>query len=350
MKRAKVCSAVSILILLGAVGVLYWLRTRAQITTVHIQPSESVIVAPQEATPEPTELSRPALTPDPTDIPSPQPTAILPRGAGKPFGPFNWPASLADDWPFTVSRLGYYGEQSLPELDAASRNGVSVLVAMTGGRRRYTDTDGCFSLEMWKDEFNRRDLNILIPYIDSRTIVGLYAMDEPHDWSCGPTYTELNEICGYVHSKIPNLPCGFGGASPAWYEQGLNETDFSDLDYILVQYSLRFAPVQEWIDFQFEHVDWFHGDVWLSMNIYAYSPTPQEIRDTGIALCQSDAVGVTMWKWPLRFDEPGMRGALNDVAEVCAGQLPVTTRTSEPCQAYSECDGFAWRGILPDLP
>jgi hypothetical protein len=250
---------------------------------------------------------------------------MMPSGTGKPFGPFNWPASLADEWPFTASRLGYYNEQSLPELDAASRNGVSVLVAMTGGRRRYTDANGCFSLQMWKDEFDRRDLTPLLPHVDDGTVIGLYAMDEPHDWSCGPTYIELDEICAYVHSKIPNLPCGFGGASPAWFEQGLGETDFSNVDYILVQYSLRYAPVQEWIDYQLGHAGWFHGDVWFSMNIDAYSPTPQQIQDTCIALCQSDAAGVTMWKWPLHFDEPGMREAMENIAATCAGQTSLPT-------------------------
>jgi hypothetical protein len=65
--------------------------------------------------------------------------------AGKPFGAFDWPPSLAGEWPFTASRYTYYGEREMPEIRAASRNGVALLLEMTGRRLQYTDARGCFS-------------------------------------------------------------------------------------------------------------------------------------------------------------------------------------------------------------
>ncbi len=266
------------------------------------------------ATPGPTDT--PVLTPQatPAATPAPPSTSAI---TGKLFGPFNISPSEASGWPFSVSRYGFDPD----ELEIARANDFHILAALTGGHSRFTDTDGCFSLEMWRAAFDRWEPASIQPYVDDGTIVGLYAIDEPHDWgnSCGPTYTDLNAMCQHVHERLPNLACGFNTA-PEWLEQGLNETDFGEVDYLFTQYNLRQGNIHHWVERQFDHARWFDGDIWLSFNVVTGSPTPEQIREIGTVLCQSDAVGVTLWKWGPRFEEPGMREAMEAIAEACRGE------------------------------
>jgi hypothetical protein len=63
------------------------------------------------------------------------------------------------------------------------------------------------------------------------------------------------------------------------------------------------------------------------MNIDAYTPTDDDVEEVCTVLCQSDAAGVTMWNWPLHFNEPGWAEAMDRIAAVCAGE-PVPPPTS----------------------
>jgi len=251
-----------------------------------------------------------------TAVPSPAPTSppVIPSGSSKLFGPFDIPPTQAGGWPFSVTRYAYQPQ----ELDAACRNGLKVLIALTGGHNRYTDENGCFSLDMWKAALDANDLNGVQPYVDNGTIVGLYAIDEPHDWGndCGPTYSDLNAVCEYAHARLPGIACGVN-TSPEWLEQGLGETDFGAFDYLFTQYNWRQGDIHEWINRQFAHARWFDGDIWLSLNVVASNPTPAQIEEVGVALCQANVRGVTMWKWGERFSEPGMVEAMGMIAAAC---------------------------------
>jgi len=231
---------------------------------------------------------------------------------GKPFGPFNWVPG--DDWSmFTASRLG----RDLSHYEAARQQGVTVLAAFTGGHGAYTDSNGCFSVQMWQDALDRNNLAALQPYVDDGTIGGLYAIDEPHDWGndCGPTLADIDTICAHAEERLPGILCGVN-APVSW----LGGHDYQHLGFIFTQTNFqRTSDWAAWAERQFADAAWFDGDVWLSINAYTGSPTAAQIRDAAIALCQSDAVGVMMWKWGMPdFDLlPGMRQAMEEAAAVC---------------------------------
>jgi hypothetical protein len=34
-------------------------------------------------------------------------------------------------------------------------------------------------------------------------LLGLYAIDEPHDWPCGPSFEDIDAACAYAGQKWP---------------------------------------------------------------------------------------------------------------------------------------------------
>jgi len=257
------------------------------------------------ATPEPTPMATPTVTATPTATPEP--------GIGKPFGPFNWVPD--GEWPFTASRLG----RDLSHYELARQHGVTVLAALTGGHSSYTDGNGCFSVQMWQDALDRNNLTAFQSYVNDGTIGGLYAIDEPHDWGndCGPTLADIDAICGYAQQRLPGILCGVN--APVFWLSGY---DYEHLGFIFTQTNFqRTSDWAAWAEQQFADAVWFDGDVWLSINAYTSNPTAAQIRDAAIALCQSNAAGVMMWKWgqPDFNSLPGMREAMEEAAAACGG-------------------------------
>ena len=304
--------AAAVIAIVMAAGVLYeivgpvddWLD-RLQQSSIPILPGESLVV--ECVYPTSTPLPTGTLTPTPTSTPLPTETPT-PEPTGKMFGPMNFPPTT-EGWPFNFSRLS----NNLVDLQNAKAKGFHVLVALTGGKSGYTDSNGCFSLQMWKNRLDANDLAAIQPYVDGGTIVGLYAIDEPHDWTCGPTFTQLDELCTYARQKLPDVKCGFN-APPAWLAGKVSE-----IDYILTQ--SNFGRTRDWVAWATEQAGYFPDlPLFLSMNVVTYEPTPAQIREAGIALCNSRAIGVTMWKYPDRFSLPGMKEAMETIADACAGR------------------------------
>ena len=255
------------------------------------------------------------------------PLVSQPKPRPKPFGMFRYPPSPDDGLPLTATRI------DLRDLEAAQATGTVVLLALTGGRRRYSDARGCFDLAAWKATLDRADAQAVEAGIASGVVAGLYAIDEPHDWKvdgafCGPTHAELAEACRYARERWPELGCGYN-VDPAWLDRGRAGVDLSSLTFVLTQYSLRRGDVDAWIAAQTEAAAWFPGDLWLSANVRQPAMTPAQVRDVGDALCRSEAVGVLMWHYDAALvDTPGMRDALRDVARAC-GHASGPTRGSD---------------------
>ena len=207
----------------------------------------------------------------------------------KLFGPFDWVPDGNKN--YTLTRVG----KKVEVLEEARAHNVKAFIALTGSRWRYTNNNGCFDLQMWKDELDRQDLAGIQPFIDDGTVIGLYAIDEPNDWDCGPSYEELNEVCLYAHQRLPGIACGFN-EKPAWLASGSDKLE--ELDYLFVQ--TNFNRVQDWSAWAQEKLDeaaWFDGPVYLSINAYTGNPSAKQIENAAIALCQSNATGVMLWKW-----------------------------------------------------
>lgn len=274
---------------------------------------------------QPADTFVPTLTPTYPPSPLPSPTPTSEPTAGKPFGVFNWVPGPG--WPFTATRLG----RSLADLERARQQETRVLVALTGSHGNYTDESGCFDLPAWRDALDRSVTGIQ-SYVNDGTIYGLYAVDEPHDWenrSCGPDWGDLNSACSYAHSILPGIRCGYN-APPSWLHQ--QEAAWPgdpmpmSIDFIFIQTNflrVRDGPAwAAWANEQLAEAAWSGRPVWLSINAYTGEPTAVQIRDAAIALCESEAVGVMIWKWgqPNFEQVAGMREAMEAAAEVCVGE------------------------------
>ncbi len=276
---------------------------------------EAVVIDPPAVlpslTPVPPTLSSMIATPFPFQIYLP----LVLSSDAKPFGPFDFPPSEAEDWPFTASRLG----RGASDLAAARAAGLGVLVALTGSRSNYTAANGCFSLSMWRAALDGNDLAAIQPYVDDGTILGLYALDEPFRWAndCGPTYVELNEVCRYANQRLPGISCGVN-APPGWLAQGLGETSYDQFGYLFTQTNFQHThDWSAWAQQQLADAQWFNGPLWLSINVSTANPTLAQIRDAGVTLCQTDAAGVLMWKWPVGFGRPEAYQAMAAIARAC---------------------------------
>lgn len=233
------------------------------------------------------------FTPSVTITSAPRATILTPKFTPsltkKPFGPFDWVPDGEKD--YTLTRVG----NKIEYLKAAQMYHAKAFIALTGSRWRYTDEKGCFDLQMWKDELDRQDLNGIQPFVDDGTVIGLYAVDEPNDWDCGPSYEELNEICRYAHQRLPGIACGFN-EKPAWLASGSDR--LTELDYLFVQ--TNFNKTKNWTAWaqeKFNEAEWFDGPVYLSINAYTGNPTVEQVENAAIELCQSNAAGVLIWKW-----------------------------------------------------
>lgn len=226
------------------------------------------------------------------------------------LGVFDFPPEQADKWPIAVTRVSAAG------LEASRAAGMRVLVALTGGRRNFSDSRGCFSLERWKRALDRHDPRAIARFVEDGTIVGLYAMDEPHDWECGPTFEEIDSACGYALSKWPNLPCGVN-APPGWLAHGRER--LHHLGFLFTQYSLRRGDVQTWVDRQIADAGWFRGDLWLSIQVLKPEMSAKQFELAGVVLCKVAPRGVFLWKWSEAwFGQPAVRRSLEVVRKVCS--------------------------------
>jgi hypothetical protein len=207
-------------------------------------------------------------------------------------------------------------------LEQARQREVRVLIVLTGGHSNYTDSNGCFSVTMWRAALDRNNLAAIQPYVDDGTITGLYAIDEPHDWgnpACGPTLAQIDEICSYAEDRIPGIRCGVN-APFSW----LAGYPYQHLGFLFTQSNFRrTSDWSAWSEEQLDAADWFAGPIWLSMNVSQYATSLAQVEAAGTALCRSEADGVMMWKYGagFPFNQPGAHEAMQRMADECAGGI-----------------------------
>ncbi len=216
--------------------------------------------------------------------------------SGTLVGVFDWP--VRDKSAFTLTRV----TDKDGILERAYERNAKVLLSMKGSRSDISDASGCFSYAIWKDRFDMESSARIMEYFNKGVIVGFYGPDEPHDWSCGPTYNDLGRICDYVHAKIPGLPCGYN-APPLWIKKGIRGT--GNIDFIVRQGNFR--KVSDWSSWAkdiMSNKKWFAGNIYLSVNGYTGSPGSSEVIKAVKSLCDAKPSGVLIWKWDyvLNFD------------------------------------------------
>ena len=158
--------------------------------------------------------------------------------------------------------------------------------------------------------------------VEAGAIIGLYALDEPHDWarfgSCKELQPEdVNQVCAYAHKKWPKISCGVN-APLRWLIKGLQQSRFDQLDFLFTQYNTRQGDISHWIATQLSDAKFFKGKkLFLSINAVANNPGPDELMRAGKLLCAADVNGVFMWRWGETFKQPAMLTAMYEVSKAC---------------------------------
>jgi hypothetical protein len=127
---------------------------------------------------------------------------------GIPFGTFAQPNSaFGSRYDGAMRIIG--PSPLLSDLAAIKARGGKVIVNFAGGRSRYLDAAGNFSLTKWKASVNRfRNINFA-SYIRNGTIVAHYLIDEPHNrakWN-GKTVSQstLDAMAKYSKQLWPGM-------------------------------------------------------------------------------------------------------------------------------------------------
>jgi len=111
-----------------------------------------------------------------------EPSFAVSYAGGIPFGTFGQPNSwFGAPYNAALRIIGPY--DLLSDLAAIKSRGGKITINFAGGRSRYQDAAGNFSLSKWKASVDRfRRLNFS-SYIKDGTIIGHYLIDEPHNKS-----------------------------------------------------------------------------------------------------------------------------------------------------------------------
>jgi hypothetical protein len=95
-------------------------------------------------------------------------------------------------------------------LEIARERGARVFIQFAGGRDKYLDSEGNFSLAKWRDRVAPYKSVDLSSYIADGTLAAHYLIDEPEDptrWNGKPVaFTELEEAARYSKEVFPGLP------------------------------------------------------------------------------------------------------------------------------------------------
>ena len=245
--------------------------------------------------------------------------------AAKPatfLGVFGLPPEQAGNWPFAVTRA------SPDDVFRLQGTGLRALVALTGSKRNYSDARGCFQLALWKQALDRHDAARIQGLVDQGVLKGLYAIDEPHDWPCGPSFEDIDAACAYANQKWPALPCGVI-APPAWLKPGASR--LKHLGFLFFQYANSRGDPDAWIRKQLADASWFKGDIWLSIQLLSPRMSVGEFRATALRFCAAHPTGLLMWKWSEEwFAQPGVASAMQDVANACGSPISPAFRAPNP--------------------
>lgn len=239
-----------------------------------------------------------------------------PEWHGKPFGAFDY--QFIGSWPFNSSRL-----VGTARLAAARAQGARVLVDLTGGNNAaYRDRRGCFSLARWRARLDANNYAALQSYINDGTIAALYAMDSPDKWGrCGPTGADIDAMCQYAKSRLPGVRCAVR-AAPAWLSAQVPSGGYLYLDTIVAV-----ASISDGLDDYDEWRAWEEAQrldanaagiygLWTGIDIRSRRVPLEAVRNAGLALCDSDASGVLVWK--ASYLSNAMRPVMAEVAARCS--------------------------------
>lgn len=263
------------------------------------------------------------------------------------YGPFHLPDNGFGP-PFTATlRNGNNPKEVLRFLDEARAAHIHVILNMFVNRKHITNPDGSFNLERWKDRVDRFRNAGLEPYIADGTLVGNYLLDEPHapkNWNGRPVpFADIEAAAAYSKSIWPTLPT-FVRTHPGFLKSA--PFQWKALDAAWAQYSVKKGDIARYAQgnvraakalglglvFGLNVLDGGGGESGKSgYTVSRWAMSPDEVRRFGSVLAAEPyACGFFFWKYDKDdasyFADPGVQGALADVARVAANRSPAPCR------------------------
>ena len=162
--------------------------------------------SPETATPATPAPTSPTTDGAVTPVAAPEVSSLY--AGGIPFGTFDQPNTMFGSRFDGAMRI--IGPSLLMrDLKAIKERGGRVAINFAGGRSRYTDRNGNFSMTMWKASVSRFKGINFSSYINDGTIIGHYLMDEPHNkskWN-GKTVTPamIDEMAEFSKDLWPGM-------------------------------------------------------------------------------------------------------------------------------------------------
>jgi hypothetical protein len=233
---------------------------------------------------------------------------------GIPFGTFHLPTyayGAVFNGNITVISPPYL----MSALNQARRTGTRIVVSFTGNDRHYKNANGTFSLAKWKARVARYRGMALASYINDKTLLAHYLVDEPNDpsnWN-GTTISRatLDEMARYSKSLFPTLPTAVRAAPK--YLRGYN---YRYLDAGWAQYHSRFKDPKAWLAIQVRDAKLSGLALIVGVNILAggtpggmtgfypgsYAMTATQLRNWGGALLADPyACAFLGWQYNTRY-------------------------------------------------
>lgn len=181
--------------------------------------------------------------------------------AGLPFGPFNY-ENTPDGNVFTGGQTWLSANNAVTTLDLARSRHAHVQVHLNGNHQDFVNSDGSFSLSLWKSQLDTFLINLgngnkatgiatIQNYVDDGTIIGHFMIDEPQDscgnWGCNPFNTaDIEAAAAYSKAYWPNLATGIG-SHPNFLITCTNNC-YPDLDYTSSPYTCKQGDITAWED------------------------------------------------------------------------------------------------------
>jgi hypothetical protein len=262
----------------------------------------------------------PITGPDVFPPPGTTPPLAIRYSGGMPYGLFVLPtAELGSDFNATMvnARVWLRRGSVLTELAAAKARGGKVIMNLTGGRLKYLDEDGHFSLTKWKHAADAFRTIAFTSYITDGTIIAHYLIDEPNDatnWGGVPVPpATVEEMARYSKQIWPSMAT-VARTEPTYLAQWSGS--FRYLDAAWAQYAARKGDPVDFIkrnvtDAQRKGLALVTG-LNILMGDFRESMSPSMIKSAGSALLSSSyPCAFISWQYDADYlATPGVRDAL----------------------------------------
>ncbi|HEU4641443.1 MAG TPA: Ig-like domain-containing protein [Gemmatimonadaceae bacterium] len=262
---------------------------------------------------------------------------------GVPLGPFHLPEAYFSS-PYTGTVVDMSPSSILTELAAAKAAHQRIVLRLARHRSYFQNSDGSFSLSLWKQEMDRFKGVNFSSYITDGTIVAHYLFDEPQDptdWNGKVVpYSDVEAAAAYSKQLWPGMPTVIR-SPPSWLA-GWSQS-WTSLDASWVQYVAGYGSVSNWIANETTIAARLKLGVLGGVNAInggngssgipgsasgKWAMSASELQSYGKAILSYSVVcGFVMWEWDKTyFNRTDIKNAVASLATIAK------SHTATPCR------------------